>query len=103
MEMNKIQSKDGTQIAYAVSGAGPPLILIHGTTADHTRWASVSSAFEGRFTFYAVDRRGRGESGDTNPYAIEREFEDIAAVINSIPGPVNVLGHSYGAICALEA
>ena len=52
---------------------------------------------------YAVDRRGRGESGDTSPYAIQREFEDIAAVINSISEPVNVLGHSYGAICSLEA
>jgi pimeloyl-ACP methyl ester carboxylesterase len=52
---------------------------------------------------YAIDRRGRGESGDTLPYAIEREFEDIAAVIDSIPEPVNILGHSYGAICSLEA
>jgi pimeloyl-ACP methyl ester carboxylesterase len=50
-----------------------------------------------------VDRRGRGESGDVEPYAIEHEYEDIAAVMESIPGPVNLLGHSYGAICALEA
>jgi pimeloyl-ACP methyl ester carboxylesterase len=52
---------------------------------------------------YTVDRRGRGESGDTEPYAIEREYEDIAAVIDSIDNPVHVLGHSYGALCSLEA
>ena len=101
--MNKIRSRDGTQIAYWVAGAGQPLILVHGTTADHARWASVSAAFEDKFTIYAIDRRGRGESGDTSPYAIEREFEDIAAVVDSIPGSVNILGHSYGAICSLEA
>ncbi len=101
--MRKAQSKDGTQIACWVAGSGPPLILVHGTTADHTRWASVSSAFEQKFTVHVPDRRGRGESGDTMPYAIEREFEDIASVIDSIPEPVNVLGHSYGAICSLEA
>jgi pimeloyl-ACP methyl ester carboxylesterase len=52
---------------------------------------------------YAVDRRGRGQSGDAEPYRIEREYEDVAAVVNSIPDPVNLLGHSYGAICCLEA
>jgi pimeloyl-ACP methyl ester carboxylesterase len=101
--MEKVKSKDGTDIAYWVGGEGPPLVLVHGTTADHTRWASVSPAFQEKFTVYAVDRRGRGESGDTLPYAIEREFEDIAAVVNAIPGPVNLLGHSYGAICSLGA
>src|SRR5437899_9371602 len=101
--MNKIQSKDGTLIADWVAGAGPPLVLVHGTTADHARWVSVSPTFEEKFTLHAVDRRGRGESGDTDPYAMEREFEDIAAVINSISEPVNILGHSYGAICSLEA
>lgn len=101
--MNKISSKDGTQIAYWAEGAGAPLILVHGTTADHSRWVSVSPAFEKKFTVYAVDRRGRGGSGDTAPYAVEREFEDIAAVINSVREPVNILGHSYGAVCSLEA
>lgn len=99
----KIRSKDGTEIAYWRSGSGPPLVLIHGTTADHTRWSPVSPALEQNFTLYAIDRRGRGQSGDTVPYAIEREFEDVAAVIDSIPGPVNLVGHSYGAICSLEA
>jgi pimeloyl-ACP methyl ester carboxylesterase len=77
--------------------------LIHGTSADHTRWRTVLPALEERFTVYAVDRRGRGESGDSHEYAIEREFEDIASVVESIDEPVNLLGHSYGALCSLEA
>jgi pimeloyl-ACP methyl ester carboxylesterase len=101
--MRKIKSKDGTQIAYSVTGAGPPLILVHGTTADHTRWPSVLPLFEDRFTVYAIDRRGRGESGDNEFYAIEREFEDVASVVDSIGEPANVLGHSFGALCVLGA
>lgn len=101
--MKTIQSKDGTRIACWVAGQGSPLLFVHGTTADHTRWTALLPAFEEKYTTYSVDRRGRGESGDTNPYAIEREFEDIATIIDSIQGPVYLLGHSYGAICSLEA
>ncbi|MDW7733606.1 MAG: alpha/beta hydrolase [Methanolobus sp.] len=101
--MDKVRSKDGTLIAYERSGAGPPLVLVHGTTADHTRWASVLPKLEERFTVYAVDRRGRGQSGDSLPYSLEREYEDIAAVMDSIREPVNLLGHSYGALISLEA
>lgn len=101
--MDTVQSHDGTLIAYERSGRGPPLVLVHGTTADHTRWAPVLPGFERNFTVYAVDRRGRGQSGDSPAYAIEREYEDIAAVVSSIPGPVNLLGHSYGALICLEA
>jgi len=100
--METITSKDGTMIAYQRSGTGPPLVLVHGTTADHTRWAPVLPAFEQYFTVYAVDRRGRGGSGDARQYAIEREFEDIVALVNSIEEPVFLLGHSYGALCSLE-
>jgi pimeloyl-ACP methyl ester carboxylesterase len=100
--METITSRDGTRIAYARSGAGPPLILVHGTSAAATRWAPVVPALEEHFTVYAVDRRGRGESGDADDYAIEREFEDIAALIDATGGPANVLGHSFGG-CALEA
>ena len=96
--METIRSKDGTRIAYERSGAGPALVLVHGTTADHTRWAPVLPMLERIFTVYAVDRRGRGQSGDAADYSIEREYEDIAAVVSSIPGPVNLLGHSYGAL-----
>ena len=97
-------SKDGTPIAYWRSGEGPPLVLVHGTAADHGRWAPVLSAFEERFTVCAVDRRGRGGSGDSNDYyAIEREFEDVAAVVDSVGEPAYLLAHSYGALCALES
>jgi len=73
------------------------LVLIHGTSADHTRWRTVLPAPEGRFTVYAVDRRGRGESGDSDEYAIEREFEDIASVGDSIDGRVEIVVPSAAA------
>jgi pimeloyl-ACP methyl ester carboxylesterase len=101
--MNTVQSKDGTTIAFCKSGTGPPLVLIHGGTADHTRWDPVLSQFEKRFTVFAVDRRGRGKSTDTGDYAIEREFEDVAAIVDSVGEPVYLLGHSFGGYCALEA
>lgn len=98
-----IVSRDGTRIAYTRSGQGPPLVLVHGTGADRTRWTPVLPAFEKDFTVYCVDRRGRGGSGDAAEYALEQEFEDIAAVIDGIGEPVNLLGHSFGGLCALEA
>lgn len=101
--MEKITSKDGTMIAYQRSSAGPPLVLVHGTAADHTRWAPILPGLEQHFSVYAIDRRGRGESGDADTYAIEREFEDVAAVVGSLEEPATLLGHSYGAICSLEA
>lgn len=103
MNMETVTSADGTSIAYERTGSGPPLVLVHGSTADHTRWEPILSTLQERFTVYALDRRGRGESGDAREYAIEREIEDIAAVVDSIDEPVVLLGHSYGGICALEA
>jgi pimeloyl-ACP methyl ester carboxylesterase len=103
VDMETVRSKDGTRIAFELSGSGSPLILVHGTSADHTRWAPVLPALEKHFTVYAVDRRGRGGSGEATEYDIEREFEDITAVIDSIGHPANLFGHSYGGICALEA
>ena len=76
---------------------------MHGTAANHSRWSPVLPALEERFTVYAIDRRGRGGSGDGHGYDTEREFEDVAAVIGSVGEPVNLLGHSYGAFCVLEA
>jgi pimeloyl-ACP methyl ester carboxylesterase len=102
-QQKSVTSKDGTPIAYWHSGQGPPLVLVHGTAADHGRWTPVLPAFEQHFIIYAVDRRGRGGSGDFEDYSIGREFEDVAAVVDSIGEPVNLLGHSYGAVCALEA
>jgi pimeloyl-ACP methyl ester carboxylesterase len=63
----------------------------------------VLPAFEEHFSVYAIDRRGRGGSGDSQNYSIEREFEDVAAVVDSIGELVNLLGHSMGAVCSLEA
>jgi pimeloyl-ACP methyl ester carboxylesterase len=97
-------SKDGTAIAFTRSGAGPPLVLVHGTSADRTRWAPISAPLERHFTVHAVDRRGRGDSGDSpGGYAIHHEFDDVAAVMDAIGEPAVLLGHSYGAICSLEA
>jgi pimeloyl-ACP methyl ester carboxylesterase len=104
MSQGTVTSIDGTPIAYWRSREGPPLVLVHGTAADHSRWAPVLPAFKQRFTVYAVDRRGRGGSGDSDDYAIEREFEDVAEVVDSLgEESVNLVGHSYGALCALEA
>lgn len=100
--MEKILSKDGTPIAYQRSGAGTPLVLVHGTLGSTKRWPLLPALGE-HFTVYAVDRRGYGESGDAASYAVEREFEDVAAVVNSIGDGVNLLGHSFGGFCVLEA
>jgi len=78
-------------------------VLVHGTSGDHNGWAPVFPALEQHFTVYAVDRRGRGGSGDALEYSIELEFDDVAAVVDAIGGPVNLLGHSYGGVCALGA
>ncbi len=103
--MEPVLAADGTRLAYRRTGTGPPLVLVHGTADDHTLWAPLLPALEARFTVYALDRRGRGASGPTDAatYAIEREFEDVAAVVDAIGQPVHLLGHSYGALCALEA
>ena len=98
----KVVSEDGAPIAVWRSGEGPPLVLIHGAAADHSRWAPVLPELEKHFAVFAVDRRGRGRSGDATDYALEREYEDVVAVVEAA-GEEVVLGHSYGGICALEA
>ncbi len=98
-----VSSPDGTSIAVWRSGSGPPLILVHGAAADHKRWAPVLPALEERFTVLAMDRRGRGASGDGGDYALERENEDVAAVVEWAGRDVDLLGHSHGGVCALEA
>ncbi len=103
-EMKTLTSKDGTKIAFWRSGDGPPLLMVHGATADHsTTWRFVLPELEKRFTVYAMDRRGRGGSGNASKYELQREAEDIAAIVDSIGEPVSVIGHSYGALCAIEA
>lgn len=94
---------DGVPIACFRSGAGPALVAVHGTGADHMAWARVTPLLARRFTVYAMDRRGHGASGDASEYSLEREFADVAAVVEGIGQPVHLYGHSFGAACALEA
>ncbi|SEK25515.1 alpha/beta fold hydrolase [Haloferax larsenii] len=101
--MHTVTSADGTTIAYERGGDGPPLVLVHGTAGDHTSWDVIRPALEAHVTVYALDRRGRGESGDANEYSLEREAEDVAAVVDSLDEPATLLGHSFGGLCALEA
>lgn len=105
--MRVIGSRDGTPIAVFAEGSGPPLVLVHGTSADHTTFRVVAPRLAGDRTTHAIDRRGRGASGDGQPYSIEREFEDVAAVAETLAAeagaPVPVFGHSYGGRCALGA
>lgn len=102
---NRVVSRDGTEIAYWTSGTGPPLVLVHGATADHTRWAPILPYLVPHVTVHAMDRRGRGASSDAPEYDLAREYEDVAAVIDAVAqdsgSPVDLLGHSYGGICAL--
>jgi pimeloyl-ACP methyl ester carboxylesterase len=99
-----VASLDGTEIAYWASGSGPPLVLVHGAPADHTRWQPLLPYLEPHATVHAIDRRGRGGSGDARDYELAREFEDVAAVIDALAeewgGPVDLYGHSYGGLCA---
>ena len=105
--LEKTISPDGTTIGYWCSGQGPALVLLHGTSGDASRWETVLPLLEPHATVYAVDRRGRGASGDAAEYALDREAADVAAVVDAVAdttgGPIDVLGHSYGALCALEA
>jgi pimeloyl-ACP methyl ester carboxylesterase len=101
--MRTVISRDGTPIAFDQSGQGPALILVAGASATRTDEASVAAALAPSFTVFAYDRRGRGASGDTAPYAVEREVEDIEALIDEAGGSAFVFGHSSGAILALEA
>jgi pimeloyl-ACP methyl ester carboxylesterase len=102
-----VTSADGTQIAYWSSGTGPPLVVVHGAIADHTRWRPILPFLEPHATVHAMDRRGRGGSGDRRDYALSREFEDVAAVVDSVAeitgSAVDVYGHSYGGLCAFGA
>ena len=104
--MDKIRSADGTSIAYEKTGSGNPLVLVPGGGAnDHRRWdlGGIRSALEKHFTVYAMDGRGLGESGDSAEYELEREFEDVAAVVDATDEPAALLGHSFGGLLALEA
>ena len=100
--MEHVTSADGTRIAVQHSGHGPALILVVGAFCDRTSTASLTAGLTGHFTVYEYDRRGRGDSGNQPGYAIERETEDLTAVIDSTGGPAAVFGHSSGGALALE-
>ncbi|WP_416840442.1 alpha/beta fold hydrolase [Haloferax sp. DFSO52] len=104
-EMNVVTSADGTEIAFERTGNGSPLLLIHGSGLDHHFWdlSGTRSALAEHYTVSAIDRRGRGESGDADEYNLERELEDVAAVVESFDEPVTLFGHSFGAVVALNA
>ena len=101
--MDKVISKDGTVITFDRLGDGPPVILVSGGSVDRWSNAGVATILAQDFTVFNYDRRGRGESGDTPPYAVQREIEDIDAVIGAAGGPAGLYGTSSGAALALEA
>ncbi len=104
--MQKVTSSDGTAIAYERIGDGPPLILVGGAFNDRRSPAAgmpLAQELAPDFTVYAYDRRGRGDSGDTLPYAVEREVEDLQALIGVAGGSAALFGHSSGAALALRA
>jgi pimeloyl-ACP methyl ester carboxylesterase len=101
--MPTVEALDGTRIAYDRSGSGPALILVLGAFNDRASGAPLAKFLESDFTVFNYDRRGRGESGDLPPYAIEREIEDLLALIVAAGGTARVFGYSSGAILALRA
>lgn len=100
-----VVSSDGTRIAFERMGYGPPVILVVGALCSRTLGPGVklAPALADRFTVFTYDRRGRGESGDNGPYAVEREIEDLEALVREAGGSAFVFGHSSGAVLALEA
>ncbi len=102
-----VASRDGTPIAVFSAGSGPPLLLIHGTTSDHRTWRVIAPMLVPRRRLHAMDRRGRGCSGDAPAYTIERELDDVAVVAETIAAAsgdsIDVVGHSLGGRVALAA
>ena len=97
--MNRVTSKDGTPIAYERTGSGPAVIL----TGNFAENAPLAEALSARFTVYNYHHRGLGQSGDTQPYAVEREIEDLDALIAEAGGSAGLYGESAGGALALEA
>lgn len=101
----RVRSADGIGIAVWVDGEGPPIVLVHGSFGDHTAWAVPIVELRRHFTTFAMDRRGFGASADGPGHSIERDFEDVAAVVETVAAssgrPVILWGHSYGANCAM--
>src|SRR5678815_1017549 len=88
--ISTVASADGTPIAIECAGAGPSLLIVHGGTGDRTRWTPLFPLLEPTFRVCAMDRRAHGASGDTLPYSLDKEVDDVVAVAASQPGPVFV-------------
>lgn len=101
--MDKVTSPDGTAIAIETIGTGPPVVLVVGAFCDRTSTQDLAGLLADSYTVHAYDRRGRGDSTDSPSYAVEREIEDLAAVIAHTGGRPALYGHSSGAILALRA
>jgi pimeloyl-ACP methyl ester carboxylesterase len=99
----QVTSKDGTRIAYEKAGQGPALILVGGALSDRSGGAELAKLLAPHFSVYTYDRRGRGDSSDTKPYAVTREIEDLEALIGQAGGTAHVYGKSSGAALALQA
>ena len=98
-----VTSADGTRIAYETAGSGPPIVIVSGAFGTRTDARELASALSGRFTAAGYDRRGRGDSGDTQPYSPARELDDLRAVIDALGGKAFVYGHSSGGALSLDA
>ena len=102
-----VKTSDGGAIAVWIEGDGPPLALVHGSVSAHTAFDPLVGELRGVFTVFAMDRRGFGASPDASGYSAEREFSDVAAVVNAVMArtgePAVLFGHSGGASCALGA
>jgi pimeloyl-ACP methyl ester carboxylesterase len=103
MKMESLTSRDGTTIAFDRLGQGPPVVLVSGGSVDRSSNLPLAQELAPDFTVLNYDRRGRGPSGDTPPYAIDREIEDIEAVIEAAGGEASLYGSSSGAVLAMFA
>jgi pimeloyl-ACP methyl ester carboxylesterase len=99
----RVPMSDGAEITLEQAGSGPSLLLVHGSGSLRRAWAAVTPLLNTQFRTYAMDRRGHGDSTDAKPYSLDREAQDIVEVGTKLPGPVFVLGHSFGGIAVLEA
>jgi pimeloyl-ACP methyl ester carboxylesterase len=103
MSVDKVKSKDGTPIAFDKQGQGPAVIFVDGAMSIRSGKVDLANLLAPHFTVYGYDRRGRGDSGDTQPYAVQREIEDIDAMIDQAGGSAYLYGHSSGGCLALDA